>query len=123
MESVVPWRALIELIEPHYSRTSSNGNRPPYSLEMMLRIHLQQQWYSLDDPAMEDALFEVVTMHRFAGIAMISDQIPGETTILAFRHLLLEKHDLGRQIFEVVKAPTSRPTAWPSSKARSLMPP
>jgi transposase, IS5 family len=34
---------------------------------------------------------------------MISDRIPDETTILAFRHLL-EKHDLGKQIFEVVKA-------------------
>jgi IS5 family transposase len=34
---------------------------------------------------------------------MISDRIPDETTILAFRHLL-EKNDLGKQIFEVVKA-------------------
>jgi len=34
---------------------------------------------------------------------MISDRIPDETTILTFRHLL-EKHDLGQQIFEVVKA-------------------
>jgi IS5 family transposase len=42
-------------------------------------------------------------MRRFAGIDMISDRIPDETTILAFRHLL-EKNDLGKQIFEVVKA-------------------
>ena len=42
-------------------------------------------------------------MRRFAGIEMISDRIPDETTILTFRHLL-EKHDLGQQIFEVVKA-------------------
>jgi IS5 family transposase len=42
-------------------------------------------------------------MRRFAGIDMISDRIPDETTILAFRHLL-EKHDLGQQIFDVVKA-------------------
>jgi len=68
----------------------------------MLRIHLLQQWYDLSDPAMEDALIEVPTMRRFAGIDMISDQIPDETTILTFRHLL-EKHDLGQQIFEVVK--------------------
>jgi IS5 family transposase len=69
----------------------------------MLRIHLLQQWYDLSDPAMEDALIEVPTMRRFAGIDMISDRIPDETTILAFRHLL-EKNDLGKQIFEVVKA-------------------
>jgi IS5 family transposase len=42
-------------------------------------------------------------MRRFAGIDMISDRIPDETTILTFRHLL-EKHNLGKQIFEVVKA-------------------
>ena len=52
---------------------------------------------------MEDALIEVPTMRRFAGIDMISERIPDETTILAFRHLL-EKHDLGKEIFETVKA-------------------
>jgi transposase, IS5 family len=68
----------------------------------MLRIHLLQQWYDLSDPAMEDALIEVATMRRFAGIALISDRIPDETTILTFRHLL-EQNDLGEQIFEAVK--------------------
>ena len=53
----------------------------------MLRVHLLQQWYSLSDPAMEEALIEVPTMRRFAGIELISDRIPDETTILTFRHL------------------------------------
>jgi len=103
MDQVVPWKALIDLIEPHYPKTSSKGGRPPYPLATMLRIHLMQQWYSLSDPAMEDALIEVGTIRRFAGIDLISDRIPDETTILSFRHLL-EKHDLGQQIFETVKA-------------------
>jgi IS5 family transposase len=92
MEVVVPWKALIALIEPHHSKTSSKGGRPPYPLETMLRIHLLQQWYCLSDPAMEDALIEVPTMRRFAAIELISDRIPDETTILAFLHLL-EKHE------------------------------
>ena len=103
MDQVVPWQALIDLIEPHYPKTSSKGGRPPYPLATMLRIHLMQQWYSLSDPAMEDALIEVGTIRRFAGIDLISDRIPDETTILSFRHLL-EKHDLGQQIFKTVKA-------------------
>jgi IS5 family transposase len=103
MEAVVPWSALIDLIEPTYPKTSSKGGRPPYPLETMLRIHLMQQWYDLSDPAMEDALIEVATMRRFAGIALITDRIPDETTILAFRHLL-EKNALGEQIFDAVKA-------------------
>jgi IS5 family transposase len=69
----------------------------------MLRIHLLQQWYSLSDPAMEEALIEVPTMRCFAGIELISDRIPDETTILTFRHLIMEKHDLGEPIFETVK--------------------
>jgi IS5 family transposase len=69
----------------------------------MLRIHLMQQWYDLSDPAMEDARIEVPTMRRFAGIDLICDRIPDETTILSFRHQL-EKHDLGKQIFETMKA-------------------
>jgi IS5 family transposase len=102
MEHVVPWKVLIDLIEPFYPKTSSKGGRPAYPLATMLRIHLMQQWYSLSDPAMEDALIEVPTMRRFAGIDMVSERIPDETTILAFRHLL-EKHNLGTQIFEAVK--------------------
>jgi IS5 family transposase len=80
----------------------------------MLLIHLQQQWYSLSDPAMEEALIEVPTMRRFAGIDLISDRIPDETTILSIRHLL-EKQGLGEQIFETVKAHLSNRGVAPSS--------
>ena len=69
----------------------------------MLRIHLMQQWYCLSDPGMEEALIELPTMRRFAGIELISDLIPDETTILTFRHQL-EENELGEQIFQTVKA-------------------
>ena len=55
----MPWDALIALIEPDYPKTSKKGGRPPYPLATMLRIHLLLQWYSLSDPAMEEALIEV----------------------------------------------------------------
>ena len=42
-------------------------------------------------------------MRRFVGIALISDPIPDESTILTFLNLL-EKHKLGEQIFKTVKA-------------------
>ncbi len=77
---------MIDLIEPFYPKTGSKGGRPPYPLATMLRIHLMQQWYSLSDPAMEDALIEVPVMRRFAGIDIMSERIPDEITILAFRH-------------------------------------
>jgi transposase, IS5 family len=87
----------------------------------MLRIHLLQQWYSLSDPAMEEALIEVPTIRRFAGIDLISDQIPDETTILSFLHLL-EKQKLGEQIFEMVKANQER-GASRCGRALSSIPP
>lgn len=103
MDVFVLCDALFDLIEPHYLKTSQKGGRPPHPLATMLRIHLSQQWYSLSDPAMKDALIEVPIMRSFPGINMISDRIPDETTILSFRHLL-EKHDLGQPIFETVNA-------------------
>jgi len=69
----------------------------------MLRVHLLQQWYSPSDPAMEEALIEAPTMRRFADIDLISDRIPDEATILAFRHRL-EKQELGEQMVETVNA-------------------
>jgi len=61
------------------------------------------QWCSLSDSTMGDTLIEVPTMRRFAGIELISDKIPNKTTILSFRHLL-EKINLGKEIFQTVKA-------------------
>ena len=59
--------------------------------------------YDLSEPAMEDALIEVQSMRRFAAIDLISDRIPEESTIISFLHRL-EQHDLGKQVFETVKA-------------------
>jgi len=84
MEKLVPWKALIDMIDPHYPKTSSKGGLPPYPLNTILRIHLLQQWYDLSDPAMEDALIKVPTMRRFAVIDMINDGIPNEADVTPF---------------------------------------
>ena len=68
----------------------------------MLRIHLLQQWFTLSDPLMEEMLIDTPCFRRFAGIDMVSERIPDETTILNFRHLL-EEHGIGERIFEAVK--------------------
>ena len=61
----------------------------------MLRIYCLQQWYGLSDPAMEEELYEIASMRRFAGLSLSHGTVPDETTILNFRHLL-ERHDLAR---------------------------
>ena len=45
----------------------------------ILRNHMQQQWYSLSNPAMEEDLIEMPTMIRFACIDLISDRIPDKS--------------------------------------------
>ena len=99
MESVVPWGALVGLIEPHYPK-AGNGRRP-YPLAVMLRIYFLQQWYQLSDPGAEEALYDIQSMRAFAGLELGRDAIPDETTILNFRHLL-EANDLTKAIFEAV---------------------
>lgn len=99
MESVVPWDALLSLIEPVYPK-AGNG-RPPYALKTMLRIHLLQNWFGYSDPAMEEALYEVAPLRRFAGLSLSRGSVPDETTILHFRHLL-EAHEVAPKILAAV---------------------
>ena len=100
MEAVVPWAALLEVIEPHYPKSGCRG-RQPMPLPVMLRIYFMQQWYALSDPAMEDALYEIESMRRFAGLELAEQAMPDETTILKFRHLL-EKHALTARMMNVI---------------------
>jgi IS5 family transposase len=99
MDSVVPWDLMIKLIEPMYPKSAVG--RPAYGLPSMLRVYCMQQWYGLSDPAMEEALYEIASMRRFAGFSLGSGSIPDETTILKFRHLL-ETHVLTEKLFALI---------------------
>lgn len=98
MEQLLPWPRMLAVIEPIYPKVG-NGRRP-YPLETMLRIHCLQQWYTLSDGAMEDALYEIASMRLFARLSL-DQPIPDRTTIMNFRHLL-EQHLLARQLFETI---------------------
>jgi IS5 family transposase len=98
MERVVPWTALVELAAP-YAPEGKKG-RPPFPVETMLRIYFMQQWFTLSDPAMEEALHDIALFREFAGLGWDS-RLPDESTILRFRHLL-EKHKLAEQILATV---------------------
>ena len=99
MERVVPWAALVELVAP-FAPEGRRG-RPPFSVDTMLRLHFMQQWFTLSDPSMEEALHDVPLFREFAGLGGWSDRLPDESTILRFRHLL-EKHKLAAQILGLV---------------------
>ena len=100
MEKVVPWAELLAVIEPRYP-TSGRRGRPPMGAEVMLRIYFMQHWFNHSDRQMEDALYEVESIRRFAGYSRITEPLPDETTILKFRHLL-EEHALTGPLLEAV---------------------
>lgn len=98
MDTLIPWKQLERKIQRHYPKNGQG--RHPYPLNVMLRVHCMQLFYNLSDPAMEDSLYEIESMRRFAGLSL-SGSIPDETTILKFRHLL-ERYNLGEALFKEV---------------------
>ena len=103
MNLVVPWAELVSLIAPHAPAPGAKGGRPPFAVEAMLRIHFLQQWFNLSDPAMEEALYDTPMFREFVGLDAGEDNLPDESTILRFRHLL-EAHNLSSQILATVNA-------------------
>lgn len=98
MDKLIPWSRLEKKIAKHYPKGETG--RPPYPLPVMLRVHCLQLFYNLSDPGMEDALYEIESMRRFAGLRL-SERLPDETTILNFRHFL-EGHKLGKVLFDEI---------------------
>ena len=101
MDAVIPWARLLALIEPNYPK--AGAGRQPHPMERMLRVYCMQNWFNLSDPQAEDSLYDIESMRRFAGIELAEDDIPDESTILRFRHLL-EEHRLTERIFAEVRS-------------------
>lgn len=99
MDRVVPWSNLVAEIAPFMPE--GKRGRPPFPVESLLRIHFMQQWFTLSDPAMEEALHDMPLFRDFAGLGGWDDRLPDESTILRFRHVL-EKHKLAERILATV---------------------
>jgi IS5 family transposase len=62
----VPWAELEAVIEPAYP-TGMCG-RPPIGLSRMLQVYFIQQWHSLSDEAVEDAIYDSQSVRAFVGV-------------------------------------------------------
>ncbi len=96
MNKILPWESLMRPILSKYPK--SRKGRRPIPAKVMLRIYLMQQWYGLSDPAMEESLYDIESMRRFAGVSM--QRIPDETTIWKFRQFLL-KHQITEELLHL----------------------
>ena len=84
MNDLLPWKHLLKPIMRKFPPPGQG--RRPIPPEAMVRIYFMQPGYGLSDPAMEDSLYDVESMRRFAGVD--SDGLPEETTTGKFRPLL-----------------------------------
>lgn len=98
MYTITPWKLLVKPIKRHYR--PEHTSRPPVPLKSMLRIYFLQQWRDLNDPAVEDSLYDTESMRRIVGADL--DSKPDESAILGFRHGL-ERECLTAMLFQKVE--------------------
>lgn len=98
IERIIPWGEWLGLIKPHYYK-GERGNKP-FELELMLRIHLVQNLYTLSDMATMTEVIDSRAFSEFCGVDS-SNQVPDGDTIGRFRTLLVQ-HDLQEKLFAQV---------------------
>ena len=77
-DSVVLWRALVEMVEPHNSRVKTG--RSPFAVQTMLRIQYLQQWFYLSARLTEEALHDTPVFREFTKIGQGVARLLDETT-------------------------------------------
>lgn len=100
MDEMIPWDHWVSIIRPYYP--SGKRGRPPKNIEAMLRMYLMQNWFSLSDEGIEDAIYDSYAMRSFMHLDFLTEQVPDATTLLHFRHLI-EENKIGEMIFSDVK--------------------
>lgn len=76
------------------------GGERPYDPIKMFKAILLGQWYSLSDPALEEALCVRLDFMIFTGFELLED-CPDETTLCRFRNRLIE-HGLEKKLFNEI---------------------
>lgn len=93
----MPINSWVSMILPFYSKATNNG-RPRKNLEILLRMYIVKMCYNLSDEAVEDELYESISVRNFCGISEDSD-IPDHTSIWRFVQLLTQ-NNLQQKMFE-----------------------
>ena len=97
------WGRIDQLLNPIYA--ASEG-RPAYRPLVMVRALLLQQWYSLSDPELEEALGDRLSFRRFAGLSL-EEEVPDHSTLSRFRSQLV-KHGLSARVFDEINRQLER---------------
>jgi len=103
LDQHVNFAALAQSVDHTAPRPSrQRGGRPPFPIELMVRVLLIQQLFNLSDEQMEFQLLDRLSFHRFVGLRT-SSQIPDRTTIWTFKERLI-KAGARETVFDAVTA-------------------
>ena len=94
LAAMIQWRPIERALASVYS--ASEG-RPSYPPLVMFKCLLLQQWYTLSDPQLEEALADRLSFRRFVGLPL-DEEVPDYSTISRFRSQLAQLQ-LGDRLF------------------------
>lgn len=99
IDEFVDWSALVAEVKV-IDKTGSQGGRPRWETEMMLKLLFVQYLYNLSDPELEDQVNDRLSFQRFTGIDM-NRKVPDYSTVWRFKEALIEE-DLYNKLFELI---------------------
>ena len=100
MEKLIPWGEWVEEIRPCYYK-GERGNKP-YDLELMLRLYVLQNLYTLSDEGTVAEVIDSRAFSEFCGVES-SNQVPDGDTLGRFRNLLIRNGMQERLFTQVVE--------------------
>lgn len=106
LEGLVDWVELSTLLDKKLgAKTKAVAGQEAYNYLALFKVLLLQQWHTLSDPKMEDALKTRVDFMWFTGFGLSSKDflVPDETTICRFRNKLVKRKLLDKLLSKVNK--------------------
>jgi IS5 family transposase len=106
IESIIDWIDLSSLLDKKLgAKAKSVAGQDSYNYLAMFKILLLQQWHTLSDPKMEDALKTRIDFMWFTGFGLANKDflVPDETTICRFRNKLVKRRLLDKLLIKVNK--------------------
>jgi len=103
IERIIPWGEWMALIKPCYYK-GVRGNKP-YELELMLRLYLLENLYTLSDEGTVAETIDSRAFSEFCGVES-SNQVPDGDTLGRFRNLLIQnglQEKLFAQVVELLQ--------------------
>jgi len=105
IESIIDWEPISELLDNILGKRSGVliAGTVPYDYTQMFKVLLIQQWHTLSDPKMEEALRTRIDFMWFTGFGLSSKNfvVPDETTICRFRNKLSKAKILDKLLKKV----------------------